>query len=121
MSGQGSVAMVVGRGSGDLERAGHRCDRIDPMTTLLSVGDAIAALANEPLRHIVLLKQLLAYPDHVRIHRASGAAGAATLVALDVSASSYDRQAYPGAVLAAFVSSDDPDLTASLLVHLPRS
>ncbi|MGD9885310.1 MAG: GNAT family N-acetyltransferase [Reyranella sp.] len=91
------------------------------MTTLLSVRDAIDVLAAEPLRHIVLLKQLLAYPDHVQVHRASGAAGTAMLVALDVSASAYDRQTYPRAAVAAFVSSDDPDLTASLLRTLPRN
>lgn len=90
------------------------------MTDSLSVRDAIDMLSSEPLRHIVLLKQLLAYPDHVRVHRVAGAAGTAMLVALDVSASSYDRQTYPGAALAAFISSDDPDLTASLLRHLPR-
>ena len=90
------------------------------MTSLLSVRDAIEALSSEPLRHIVLLKQLLAYPDSVRVHRVAGAAGTAMLVALDVAASSYDRQTYPGAALAAFISSDDPDLTASLLRHLPR-
>lgn len=90
------------------------------MTDFLSVRDAIDTLSSEPLRHIVLLKHLLAYPDHVQVHRVSGAAGTAVLVALDVSASAYDRQTYSGAALAAFIASDDPDLTASLLRHLPR-
>lgn len=93
---------------------------MESMTTYLSVRDAIDALAAQPLRHIVLLKQLLAYPDHVTIHRVSDAAGAAMLVQLDVSASAYDRQAYPGAAVAAFIESDRPDLTAALLRHLPR-
>ena len=35
------------------------------MTPLTSVQDAIDELARDPLRHIVLLKQLLAYPKHV--------------------------------------------------------
>ena len=61
----------------------------------MTVEDVVEALAREPLRHIVLLKQLLAYPEHVKVHRVSGAAGAATLVALDTSVSAYDRQAYP--------------------------
>lgn len=90
------------------------------MTTFLSVRDAIDALAPDPLRHIVLLKQLLASPEHVKVHRASGAAGTAMLVALDVSASAYDRQTYPGAAVAAFIASDHPELTAALLQHLPR-
>ena len=81
---------------------------------------AIDALVRAPLRHIVLLKQLLAYPEHVAVHRATGPAGAATLVLLDTAASAYDRQAYPEAAVAAFIDSDHPDLTAALLPHVPR-
>lgn len=79
----------------------------------------IDELARDPLRNLVLLKQLLAHPDHVRVHRATGQRGTATLVVLDVAASPYDRQAYPKAALAAFIASDHPDLTAALLSHLP--
>ena len=86
-----------------------------------AVQAAIDALARDPLRHVVLLKQLLAYPEHVKIHRAAGPEGAATLVVLDVAASAYDRQAYPRAAIAAFIASDHPDLTAALLSHLPTS
>ena len=85
-----------------------------------SLQAVIDALARDPLRHVVLLKQLLAYPEHVKVHRLAGPEGAATLVALDTSASPYDRQAYPKAAVAAFISSDHPDLTAALLSHLPR-
>jgi GNAT superfamily N-acetyltransferase len=67
-----------------------------------------------------LLKQLLAYPEHVKVHRVSGTEGVATLVALDTSASAYDRQAYPEAAVAAFIDSDHPDLTSLLLPHVPR-
>jgi hypothetical protein len=90
------------------------------MTSLTSVQDVIDDLAREPLRHIVLLKHLLAYREHVTVHRVHGPEGAATLVALETSASPYDRQAYPKAAVAAFVSSDHPALTASLLSHLPH-
>ncbi len=81
--------------------------------------DLIEALAREPLRHIVLLKQLLAHPQ-AAFHRVSGPEGAATLVMVDVAASAWDRQAYPRAALAAFISSDHPALTARLLHHVPR-
>jgi GNAT superfamily N-acetyltransferase len=86
----------------------------------VTIEDVIKALAREPLRHIVLLKQLLAYPEHVKAHRVSGAAGEATLVALEASVSVYDRQAYPETALIAFIASDHPDLTSSLLPHVPR-
>lgn len=84
-----------------------------------TVRETIDELARDPLHNVVLLKQLLSFPDHVRVHRATGSRGTATLVALDVSASAYDRHAYPDARIAAFIASDHPDLTASLLSHLP--
>jgi hypothetical protein len=92
----------------------------DAMKPHTSVQDVVDELAREPLRNIVLLKHLLAYPDHLTIHRVSGVEGAATLVALDAAAGPYDRQAYPNAAVAALISSDHPRLTASLLSHLPR-
>lgn len=72
------------------------------------------------MRHVVLLKQLQAFPKHVSVHRVSGAEGDAILVALDTSVSAYDRLAYPKAAVAAFISSDHPNLTAKLLPRLPR-
>jgi GNAT superfamily N-acetyltransferase len=85
--------------------------------TLQEITDA---LAREPMRNIVLLKQLLAYRGHVTAHRIGGPRGVATLVILDTSVSSYDRQAYPGAAVAVFLDSDHPDLTARLLPRVPR-
>jgi GNAT superfamily N-acetyltransferase len=90
------------------------------MASRISSQEGIDELAREPLRHVVLLKQLLAYPEHVKVHRVSDAKGAATLVALDTSVSAYDRHAYPEAALAVFISSDHPDLTSLLLPHVPR-
>lgn len=90
------------------------------MSAPTAVQDAIDQLARDPLPNIVLLKHLLAYPEHVTIHRVSAAEGTALLIALDTAASSYDRQAYPAAGIAAFVSSDHPSLTASLMANVPR-
>ena len=90
------------------------------MSSRQTVQAAIDDLARDPLRHVVLLKQLLAYPAAVTVHRAADSRGIATLVALDVAASTYDRQAYPKAAVAAFIASDHPALTAALLAHLPR-
>jgi GNAT superfamily N-acetyltransferase len=86
----------------------------------ISVQSVVDDLARDPLRNIVLLRHLLAYPEHSRIHRVSDATGAATLVVLDASVSPCDRQAYPHAAVAALISSDHPDLTAQLMRHLPR-
>ena len=86
----------------------------------IPIEEAISELARDPLRNIVLLKQLLAYPDHVEVYRASDGGGTATLVALQTAASSYDREAYPQASLAVFISSDRPALAAALVEALPR-
>ena len=91
-----------------------------PTTPPAAIQDLVDALARDPLRHIVLLKHLLAYPEQARIRRASGPEGVATLVFLDASAAPYDREAYPRAAVAAIISSDHPALTASLLSALPR-
>ena len=91
-----------------------------PMASAISTESAIESLARDPLRHIVHLKQLLAYPDHVKAYRASDATGTAILVAVDAAESPYDRQTYPEAAVVAFISSDHPDLTAALLPYLPR-
>jgi GNAT superfamily N-acetyltransferase len=90
------------------------------MTFAISTGLAIEELARDPLRHVVLLKQLLAYPDHVNAYRASDDGKSAILLALEASASAYDRQTYPEADVVAFFSSEHPKLTATLLPCLPR-
>lgn len=78
------------------------------------------ALEREPLRNIVLLKHLEAYPDHTTVHRVERANGAATMVLLEVAASAYDLRTYPGARYAALISSDGPDLTRELIEAVPR-
>ncbi|MFE0753549.1 GNAT family N-acetyltransferase [Inquilinus sp. NPDC058860] len=82
--------------------------------------DVIDALARDPLRNIVLLKHLEAFPGDTRVHHVRGTAGAATLVLLSAAASAYDRQAYPEVEYSAVISSDHPDLTAGLLPYVPR-
>jgi GNAT superfamily N-acetyltransferase len=80
---------------------------------------AIASLQRDPLRNIVLLKHLEAFPDHTRVHQISDRRGTATLVLLEVAASAYDRRTYPSAAEAALISSDHPDLTRALLRFVP--
>jgi RimJ/RimL family protein N-acetyltransferase len=81
----------------------------------------VAVLEREPLRNIVLLKHLEAFPDHTRAHQITSPAGTATLVLLDVSASAYDRRTYPAARFAALISSDHPNLTRRLLDFVPSA
>jgi GNAT superfamily N-acetyltransferase len=90
------------------------------LTAAVSAQAAIAKLSRDPLRNVVLLKQLLAYPRHVKVHRVCGRQGVATLVAVEASVSAYDRVAYPKADVVAFIESDHPELTALLACHVPR-
>ncbi len=82
--------------------------------------DIVEALERDPLRNIVLLKHLEAFPGHTRVHRFSGPAGTATLVLLDAAASAWDRRTYPTAEVVALIASDHPDLTRALLAFVPR-
>jgi hypothetical protein len=90
------------------------------MSKPASIPDILDLLARDPLRHISLLKHILAYPEHARVHHLRGAKGTATLVALDATAIAYDRETYPRASVVVFIASDDVDLTAELLQALPR-
>ncbi len=80
----------------------------------------VEALEREPLRNIVLLKHLEAFPDHTTVHRIERDDGAATMVLLEVAASAYDRRTYPRARYAALISSDGPELTRELVQAVPR-
>jgi RimJ/RimL family protein N-acetyltransferase len=82
--------------------------------------EAIESLERDPLRNIVLLKHLEAFPERTRVHQVCDGRGAATLVSLDVAASAYDRRTYPSASEAALISSDHPDLTRALLRFVPK-
>jgi RimJ/RimL family protein N-acetyltransferase len=81
---------------------------------------AVRRLEREPLRNIVLLKHLAAFPDSTSVHCVTDNAGTASLVLLDAAASVYDRQTYPDAAWAALISSDHPTLTARLLDVVPK-
>ena len=79
------------------------------------------ALEREPLRNIVLLKHLEAFPDHTTVHRVERDNSAATMVLLEVAASAYDARTYPNARYAALISSDGADLTRELIDAVPRA
>ncbi len=80
----------------------------------------VEALEREPLRNIVLLKHLEAFPEHTTVHRVERHGAAATMVLLEVAASAYDRRTYPTARYAALISSDGAALTRELIQSVPR-
>jgi RimJ/RimL family protein N-acetyltransferase len=82
--------------------------------------EIIDELARDPLPNIVLLKQLMAFREQVRVHRISGTQGLGVLVELETAFSPWDLQTYPTSAVTAFISSDHPDLTAALITHVPR-
>ena len=82
---------------------------------------ATETLERDPLRNIVLLKHLEAFPDHTQVHHVANGSGTGTLVLLEVTASAYDQRTYPNATFAALISSDHPSLTRDLLDAIPRN
>ena len=93
------------------------------MTGIRATGDvseAVTRLEREPLRNIVLLKHIEAFRDHVSVAQVSTGPSVGTMVLLDTSASAYDRETYPEAMMAALISSDGPELTRNLIGVLPR-
>lgn len=80
----------------------------------------VEMLEREPLRNIVLLKHLDAFPGHTRVHRVERHGAAATMVLLKVAASAYDRRTYPTARYAALISSHGAAVTRELVQFAPR-
>src|SRR5690242_3232518 len=80
---------------------------------------AVSRLERDPLRNIVLLKHIEAFPGHVSVKQISAEQGEGTLVLLDTRVNAFDRETYPEAEFAALVSSDDPALTHRLLDAVP--
>ena len=76
-------------------------------------------LEHQPLRNIVLLKHIEAFPEHVSVEQVSEGSDTATLVLLETTASAYDRETYPQAAFVALISSDHPRLTRRLLASVP--
>lgn len=91
---------------------------VDPVRRGDPPGEEI--LARDPLRNIVLLKHLEAYPGHARLHHVRDGDRHGFLVLLDASVTSWDRRAYPAARHVVLLSSDGPDLTRALLGVVPR-
>jgi len=81
--------------------------------------EVVSRLERQPLRNIVLLKHIEALPEHVSVAQVSDGSDTATLVLLDTTASTYDRETYPQAAYAALISSNHPRLTRRLLSAVP--
>ena len=82
--------------------------------------EIVDILEQRALQNIVLLKHLEAFPNDTQVHHVSSTLGSATLVLLNVAASTYDQRTYPTAEYAALMSSDHPSLTQALLRHVPH-
>ena len=88
-------------------------------STADSLLEVVGRLERQPLRNIVLLKHIEAFRDHVSVEQASEGPETATLVLLEATASTYDRETYPQAAFVALISSDHPRLTRRLVASVP--
>jgi GNAT superfamily N-acetyltransferase len=84
-----------------------------------SVQQAITFLSRAPLRNIVLLKMLHAYPEAIRCYFAAEGSEAGVLLLLPTQASSFDRQAYPATEYVVLLTATGPEVGQRLLPHLP--
>lgn len=92
----------------------------EPMaSTADNLLEAVRRLERQPLRNIVLLKHIEAFPRHVSVTQVCDGPDTATLVLLDTAGSIYDRETYPQAAFVALISSDRAPLTRRLLRSLP--
>lgn len=90
------------------------------MALILDARVVAERLEQDPLRNIVLLKHLKAFPDHTRAVLVTSEMGHAALVLLDAHASDYDRNAYPEAARIALIVSTHRTLTEELLKSIPK-
>lgn len=83
------------------------------------LSEVIGRLERDPLRNIVLLKHIEAFPERLSIAQIADDQGVGTLVLLDAGASAFDRETYPEAAFAMLLSSDNVDLTRRLVGSVP--
>lgn len=90
------------------------------MTDASPAERALAYLRRDPLRQIVPLKMLTAYPGAARVafRERGGAAGA--LLLLPAQTFLFDRSAYPWAALVVLLAADRADVAGELLEQVPR-
>jgi hypothetical protein len=80
---------------------------------------AIHFLRCNPLRNIVLLKMLTAYPDAVQSHYHQVGDEAGVLLLLPTNAFAYDRQTYPTAQQVVILTATAPSVVSVLLPAIP--
>ena len=89
------------------------------MFDMMDRGNLVAALGQQALRNVVLLKYLLMYPERTVAYGISHGQDKAFIVILDASASAYDREMYPSSKHVVLISSDSEALTRRLLDFVP--
>ena len=79
----------------------------------------ISFLKQEPLRNIVPLKMLTAYPAVIETHYTETSTDAAALLLFPTSAFAYDRATYPDLDLVVLLAATTPSAATTLLPHIP--
>ncbi|MEZ4867869.1 MAG: GNAT family N-acetyltransferase [Caldilineaceae bacterium] len=81
---------------------------------------AITFLRRDPLRNIVLLKMLAAFPAAIETHYAEHGADVGVLLRFPTVTFAYDRHTYPDADSVVLIATTKPELAAELLTAVPR-
>jgi predicted GNAT family acetyltransferase len=89
------------------------------MTSTTVQQEAVAFLKRNPLRNIVPLKMLTAYPAVIETHYHASGAEAAALLLFPTTAFAYDRATYPDLDLVVILAATTPEAATTLLPRIP--
>ena len=81
--------------------------------------EVMAYLLRDTLKHIVHLKALAAYAQHIRSHYFSHGSAAGVLFVYPTKVTTYESVTYPQTQHVVLISSDSPSITERMLDHLP--
>jgi len=82
--------------------------------------EALTFLRQDPLRNIVPLKMLAAYPAEIDLHYANSDDQSGVMLLFPTSTFTYDRQSYPDDALIALINVSAPTVIEAFLPILPR-
>ena len=82
--------------------------------------EVTAYLLRDALKHIVHLKALSAYSQHIRSHYFSHGSSAGVLFLYPTRVTTYESVKYPETQYVVLISSDSPSITEQMLDHIPE-
>lgn len=83
--------------------------------------EILAYLTQNTLKHIVHLKMLSVYPQHIESHYFTDGSAAGLLLLLPTSVTTYDAVTYPETQYVVLIAADTPSVTEQMLDYIPTT